>query len=326
MEGLFEAARKRQLPKYPKRIGIVTSPTGAVIQDMLNVLSRRFPGLHVRLHPALVQGEGSVEQVCRGIDYFSRTGWAEIVIVARGGGSLEDLWTFNEEAVARAIAACSVPVISAVGHETDFTMADFVADLRAPTPSAAAELVICTRDELVGSIAECRKRLEQCIRYRINIGMRRLHERGIDRAETALHRSLNARAQRLDDLEFRLRDRVRLAIGVRRRAMEQFTERLRQHDIRLRFAEVRHRLERARKALAQCTTLRLARAQGRLMPLAAHLEQLSPLKILNRGYAIVENESGHILKRADEAPAGSDLHVRLAEGRLRAEVKESWTD
>ena len=141
-EGLFDAERKRPLPRFPRRIGIVTSPRGAVIADMVQILSRRFPGLHIRLFPALVQGEGSIEEVCRGIEYFSRTAWADLVIVARGGGSLEDLWTFNEEAVARAIAACSVPVVSAVGHETDVTIADFVADLRAPTPSAAAELVV----------------------------------------------------------------------------------------------------------------------------------------------------------------------------------------
>ncbi len=141
-EGLFEAARKRPLPRFPRRIGIVTSPRGAAIADLVEILTRRSPGLHIRLFPALVQGEGSVEEVCRGIQYFSRTAWPDLVIVGRGGGSLEDLWTFNEEAVARAIAACSVPVVSAVGHETDVTIADFVADLRAPTPSAAAELVV----------------------------------------------------------------------------------------------------------------------------------------------------------------------------------------
>jgi len=137
-EGLFDAARKRPIPRLPQRIGIVTSPSGAVVRDITEILSRRFPGLHLRIYPASVQGEGSVEAVCRGIDYFSNSGWAQVVIVARGGGSLEDLWTFNEESVARAIAASSVPVISAVGHETDFTIADFVADLRAATPSAAA--------------------------------------------------------------------------------------------------------------------------------------------------------------------------------------------
>src|SRR5580698_3781002 len=144
-EGLFEPARKRALPRYPQRIGIVTSPRGAVISDMVQILARRFPGLHIRLFPALVQGDGSVEEVCRGLDYFSRTGWAELVIVARGGGSLEDLWTFNEQAVARAIARCAVPVVPAVGHETDVTIADFVADLRAPTPPAAAGMIVGTR-------------------------------------------------------------------------------------------------------------------------------------------------------------------------------------
>src|ERR1700723_3428497 len=140
-EGLFDPGRKRPIPRLPQRIGIVTSPTGAVVRDITEILSRRFPGLHLRIYPALVQGEGSVEAVCRGIEYFSNSGWPQVVIVARGGGSLEDLWTFNEEAVARAIAASTVPIISAVGHETDFTIADFVADLRAATPSAAAELV-----------------------------------------------------------------------------------------------------------------------------------------------------------------------------------------
>ncbi len=151
-EGLFEAARKRPITRLPRRIGIVTSPTGAVIRDITQILSRRFPGLHIRLYPALVQGEGSIDAVCRALEYFSNSNWPDVVILARGGGSLEDLWTFNEEAVARAIVACSVPVISAIGHETDFTIADFVADLRAPTPSAAAELVICTREQLLEQI------------------------------------------------------------------------------------------------------------------------------------------------------------------------------
>src|ERR1700733_453653 len=151
-EGLFDAARKRAIPRLPRRIGIITSPSGAVIRDITQILSRRFPGLHIRLYPATVQGDGSIEAVVRAIEYFSSSGWPEVVILARGGGSLEDLWTFNEEAVARAIVASSVPVISAIGHETDFTIADFVADLRAPTPSAAAEMVVCTRQEVLDRI------------------------------------------------------------------------------------------------------------------------------------------------------------------------------
>jgi exodeoxyribonuclease VII large subunit len=326
LEGLFEPARKRRLPPYPTRIGIVTSPSGAVIQDMLNVLSRRFPGLHIRIYPALVQGEGSVEQVCRGVEYFSRSGWAQVVIVARGGGSLEDLWTFNEEAVARAIAACKAPVISAVGHETDFTIADFVADLRAPTPSAAAELVICTRDQLLDQIAGYEKKLEQWARYRITLAARRLHQQGVDRAASLLHRAINRRAQRVDELEQRLRDRLRAIHGLQRRRLAELTERLRRQDVRLRLAGIRRRLDRAENALAECMRMRLLSARNRFMPLAAHLSQLSPLKILRRGYAIVQNKDGAIVKDPAAAPVGSAVRIRLAYGRLGAEVTESTPD
>src|SRR5215471_1923084 len=167
LEGLFDQSRKRPLPPLPERIGIVTSPTGAVIRDILQILERRFCGRHIRIYPAQVQGESAAEQVATGIEYFSRSGWAEVVIVARGGGSLEDLWAFNLERVARAIAASAVPVISAVGHETDFTIADFVADLRAPTPSAAAELVICTREQLYDQLHVFDHKLTQSVRYRL---------------------------------------------------------------------------------------------------------------------------------------------------------------
>src|SRR5271170_7774916 len=207
MEGLFEAARKRPLPAMPERIGIVTSPTGAVIQDILQILERRFPGRHVRIYPAQVQGEGSIEQVTAGIEYFSRSGWAEVVIVARGGGSLEDLWTFNEERVARAIVACTVPVISAIGHETDFTIADFVADLRAPTPSAAAELVIRTKQSLFDVLDGFTDKLTQTARLNIAMRARTLHRISVD--QSTLHRAIGRRMQRIDELEYELRDLVR---------------------------------------------------------------------------------------------------------------------
>ena len=187
-EGLFAAERKRALPRFPRRIGIVTSPRGAAIADMVHILTRRFPGLHIRLFPALVQGEGSVEEVCRAIEYFSRTNWPDLVIAGRGGGSLEDLWTFNEEAVARAIAACAVPVISAVGHETDVTIADYVADLRAPTPSAAAELAVPLLEDLIERISVARTKAAQGLRYRLAMLDRRLRQQGIDRALGVLHR------------------------------------------------------------------------------------------------------------------------------------------
>ena len=320
MEGLFDAGRKRGIPRLPRRIGIVTSPTGAVIGDMTQILSRRFPGLHIRLYPALVQGEGSIEAVVRGIQYFSDNKWADVLIVARGGGSLEDLWTFNEEAVARAIAASSVPVISAVGHETDYTIADFVADLRAPTPSAAAELVICTQEQLVEQIGLAEHKLLQSIRYRLAMAARRLHRQGVEQASAVLHRKIGRLQQRVDELEYRLRDRVGAGSAARRRRLDELTARLRSLDLRLRFAAARRRLETAETAVARLAQLRVTRSRGRLDPLVAHLTQLSPLKILERGYAIVSNQAGHIVKEPGEAPVGSEIRVRQAKGGIAAEV------
>jgi exodeoxyribonuclease VII large subunit len=319
-EGLFEASRKREIPRLPRRIGIVTSPTGAVIGDMTQILSRRFPGVHIRLYPALVQGEGSIEAVVRGIEYFSASKWADILIVARGGGSLEDLWTFNEEAVARAIAASSVPVISAVGHETDYTIADFVADLRAPTPSAAAELAICTEEQLVEQIGLAEHKLLQFIRYRLAMASRRLHRQGVERASAVLHRNIGRLQQRVDELEFRLRDRTSGYRSARRKRLEELTARLRSLDLRLRIASARRRLETANVAALQLMRLRVTRAHGSLDPLLAHLTQLSPLKILDRGYAIVTNAAGRIVKEPAEAPVGSEIQVRLAKGKIAAEV------
>ena len=319
-EGLFEAARKRPLPKFPNRIGLVTSPTGAVIQDILQILARRFPGLHIQLYPAQVQGEGSIDAVCRGISYFSESGWADVIIVARGGGSLEDLWTFNEEQVARAIAASQVPVISAIGHETDFTIADFVADLRAPTPSAAAELVICTRDSLLDGIAANRRKLEQAIRYRFAAHARELSQQGIDRATTLLHRSIGRHMQRVDELDYATRELVRKKLHQQRVAWLAMDTRLRQKDLRLRFAAIRGRLETAAAALTQRMNLHLSRKQATLNPLTIQLTGLSPTKILERGYAIVRSKDGKVIKDADAAPIGTELQVLLANGRLETRV------
>jgi exodeoxyribonuclease VII large subunit len=274
-EGLFDQARKRALPRLPQRIGVVTSPTGAVIRDILHVLGRRFPGLHIRLYPALVQGEGSVNEVVRGIRYFSESGWADVVIVARGGGSLEDLWTFNEEAVARAIAACAVPVISAIGHETDFTIADFVADLRAPTPSAAAEVVICTRQELLD---------------RIQASLGRMHQS------------------------------LRLRLAEARRRLQTVTTRIMRRDVRLRLARAWQRIDASGARMAELMRARLARERGRVDLANAHLTQLSPLKILDRGYAIVQTGAGLILKDPADSPPGTALVIRLARGLIRGQA------
>lgn len=321
-EGLFEGARKRPLPALPRRIGIVTSPTGAVIQDFLQILLRRFPGVHVRLYPAQVQGEGAVEAVCRGIEHFSAAGWAEVLVVARGGGSLEDLWTFNEEAVARAIAASRIPVVSAIGHETDFTIADFAADLRAPTPSAAAELVICTQQQVLDGIDTAGHKLLQSVRYRLAMLERRLNQQGTERARAALLRRIGRSLQRIDELEYCFRDHMRESLKRSARELDTLALRLGALDLRLRFAEGRKRLDAMETRLAHSAKLLLARAHGRLDPLQAHLTQLSPLKILERGYAIVTNEAGEIVKRSEAAPPGTAVEVRLAEGKIAARVTE----
>ncbi len=319
-EGLFDAARKRPIPNLPRRIGIVTSPSGAVIRDITQILSRRFPGLHLRLYPASVQGEGSIEAIVRALEYFSNSAWPDVVILARGGGSLEDLWTFNEEAVVRAIVASSVPVISAVGHETDFTISDFVADLRAPTPSAAAELVIGTRQQLLEQIGVFEHKLLQSVRYRLAMAVRRLHEQGVERASSVLHRNIGRFQQRVDEMEYRLRERVLGTATARRQRLDELATRLRGLDLRLRFAAARRRLEAAGTAVARLAQLRVTRAHSRLDPMIAHLTQLSPLKILDRGYAIVTNEGGGIVKEPSEAPVGSQINVRISRGGIQARV------
>jgi exodeoxyribonuclease VII large subunit len=222
--------------------------------------------------------------------------------------------------VARAIAACSVPVVSAVGHETDVTIADFVADLRAPTPSAAAEMVICTREELLERLTVCRSKAVQAMRYRLAMLERRLRNQGVERALGLLHRRVGRGLQFVDEQEYRLRERVRLAIESRHRARRSLDERLRRFDIRPRLAAAARRLEAADTRAAQAVRLGIARSRSRLEQLSAKLSQLSPLAILERGYAIVSNQSG-ILKDAAAAPAGSQVHVRLAHGELDARVE-----
>ena len=318
-EGLFSNDRKRALPALPERIGIVTSPTGAVIQDMLQILERRCPGRHIRLYPAQVQGDGAAEQVVAGIEHFSKSGWAEVVIIARGGGSLEDLWTFNDERVARAIAECSVPVISAVGHETDFTIADFVADLRAPTPSAAAEMLIATRESLLDQLRAADHKLLQSIRLKIALQSRALHNVALDRAR--LHRAIGRQMQRVDEFEYRMRELWRVDLLTRRRAVDAVTARLGRQDIRLKFAEGRRKLAACDNSMTQTARLRLSRSRGAVDSLSAHLKQLSPLKILERGYAIVEQQ-GQIVKSSANVTDGSTINIRLSDGKLAAVVNK----
>lgn len=317
MEGLFDPARKKPLPALPERIGIVTSPTGAVIRDILNVLERRCPGRHIRLYPVQVQGEGAAEQIAEGIGYFATSDWAEVIIVARGGGSIEDLWAFNEEIVARVIAASPVPVISAVGHETDFTIADFVADVRAATPSAAAEMVIATRQSLADGLHAAQQKLRQLARVTLLVARQQFREVAID--EPRLRNMIGRHTQHVDELEYRLRDAIRAALAQRIRALDSSAARLARKDVRLRFAEARRRAGVLDQSLRQLAQLRLRDAKAGLTPLSTKLEQLSPLTILDRGYAIVERD-GKIVKSPADAPVDSTVRVRVAKGSLNARV------
>lgn len=319
-EGLFDGARKRELPRFARRIGIVTSPSGAVIRDILHVLERRFPGLHVRLFPAQVQGEGSLQQVCDGVRFFSNGNWAQVVIVARGGGSLEDLWTFNEEAVARAIAASNVPVMSAIGHETDFTIADFVADVRAPTPSAAAEMVVCTKESLLEQLSGCRAKAVQALRYRLIVASRDLQQRGAERAISVVHRMIARRAQQLDELDDRLANRQRRALDGAGKRLGDLAKRLEATNMHLRFARARHRQELLEQQLQTIAGEKLHALSRRQEALHAHLTQLSPLAVLSRGYAIVSNAQNQIIHAASNTEPGDAVHIRLHSGTIDATV------
>jgi exodeoxyribonuclease VII large subunit len=322
-DGLFDAARKRPLPRFPSRIGIVSSPKGAVIRDFIEILSRRFPGLHMRLFPARVQGAGSSEDIRRGLEYFGATGWAEITVLARGGGSLEDLWTFNEEAVARAIAASPIPVVSAIGHETDITIADFVADLRAPTPSAAAEMIVCTRQELLDRIEASRNQAGRAIHFRIATLARRLHTQAIDRAQALLHRSLARRQQRVDDAGERLRAALRKHLAGRERTRRTLEEQLRYFDLRPRLRRDRERLNSATAGTASVMRRQMTQRRQRFETLSTKLTQLDPRLVLSRGYAIVLSDQNRIVREAADAPVGSDVKVMLAKDVLTARVTGS---
>ena len=347
-EGLFDQERKRPLPPLPRRIGIVTSPSGAVIADMLHVLQRRFPGLHIRLFPVSVQGDGSSREIVQGIRYFSESGWPDVVIVGRGGGSLEDLWSFNEETVARAIAGCSVPVISAVGHETDFTIADFVADLRAPTPSAAAELVVPEAAGVRLQVDELEQRAGKAIRHHLTLLGKHLLESGVDRVAVRMSRRIGDAGQALDQTEQALHDAQRRRLRAARERVERVERALSRQNLRFRLARQSERLGSLTARLPQALRAALAprgsrvaelslrlpaamragldRRASRTEALSGRLHSLSPLSILERGYSIVQTGEGAAVRDSSRVSPGDPLSVRLHRGRLAVRVEASEKD
>ncbi len=263
-EGLFAEERKKPLPVLPRCIGVVTSPTGAAIRDILRVLKRRFANAHVRLFPVKVQGEGAAREIASALAYFNRAQFADVIILARGGGSLEDLWAFNEERVARAIAESAIPVITGVGHETDFTIADFVADLRAPTPSAAAEIVVRSRQEFDRHISEYQRRLVQQIRYLLSERRHRVRDLETHRGFRQLELLMRRRRQQVDELSGQLAFVLRLRLANARQRLASAQAKVATFDLRGRAAALRGRISQQRDALRAALDRLVARKQRRL--------------------------------------------------------------
>ena len=320
-EGLFDPARKKPLPVLPRAVGVVTSPTGAVIRDILRVLRRRFRNMNVALYPVRVQGEGAAEEVAEGIEYFNGHPIVDVLIVARGGGSIEDLWAFNEEMVARAIAASKVPVISAVGHETDFTIADFVADLRAPTPSAAAELVVHRKQDFVDELRERARDMSQAVRLKLSEAREALTLRRLHQVFQAMRTRIGERAQRVDDDVVELARLMRQKLHESRHAWLEVSAGIVRYDFRRLLNLKRASLaERDRRFENEFGRYLLDR-RNRLVQVESVLKERSPLTILNRGYSITRDAQGHIVRDAAQVAVGDDLSIRLARGQLGATVR-----
>jgi exodeoxyribonuclease VII large subunit len=320
--GLFAAERKRPLPAFPRCVGIVTSPTGAVIRDFLNIVRRRHAGLDVQLYPAAVQGEAAAAELAAGIAWFNRARDVDVVVIARGGGSLEDLAPFNTELLAEAIAASELPVISAVGHETDFTIADFVADLRAPTPSAAAELVTAALHNVAERVQTLDQRLARACRYRL---MQARNAMARVRVETILMRErdqLRRRQQRVDELALRMEAQWRARHRSHAGRWQDLATRLHRQDVVWRVSTAKERLSVLQTRLTRAARERVRGWREREAALCRELGALSPLAVLQRGYALVYDERGALIKQVEDVREGQNIATRLKSGRLRSRVTE----
>jgi exodeoxyribonuclease VII large subunit len=320
-EGLFDARHKKELPRLPSRIGLVTSPKGAAVRDVIRILRRRFPNVHILLLPVRVQGEGAAGEIARALRLFNQRQNVDVLILARGGGALEDLWAFNEEVVARAIFDSQIPVISGVGHETDSTIADFVADVRASTPSAAAEIVVQTRREFDRHILSLREALAEQMRYRILVLSRRVHELGAQRGFRRPLDLLRQRRQRTDEMSARLAQGLRGRLELSRRRFTLAHLRIARFDFRSRVAAVRLRVEKRSGELGLRAERLLRAKRERVERLRLQLEERSPLKVLERGYAIATDAHGNVLRSSDEVALGQSVLIRLHRGRLSTEVR-----
>jgi exodeoxyribonuclease VII large subunit len=324
-EGLLDAARKRPLPAFPHAVGILTSPTGAVIRDFLNIVNRRHAGLSIFLYPVTVQGESAPEEIEAAIESLNRAGIVDLIVIARGGGSLEDMAAFNSERVARAIASSALPVVSAVGHETDFTIADFTADLRAPTPSAAAELITEAQHKIAEYLAEQSHRLERACRFQLLKAHQRLNCVPATRAETRIAALLYRSEQRLDELSFRLEAVITAQVQFGRNRVADLAASVLRHDPRQTVAHAREHLNDFRARLERALERHVQVSQASLGALDARLHSLSPLAVLDRGYALVVGADGAIVRSAAQLKAGDQVSTRLADGSFNSRVTEVAT-
>jgi exodeoxyribonuclease VII large subunit len=326
-EGLFDVARKRPLPAFPKCIGIVTSPSGAVIRDIVTIVRRRHAPLNLLVYPATMQGPSSPSSVAAGIRWFNANpSLIDLIILARGGGSLEDLAGFNDEELARAIAASELPIVSAIGHETDFTISDFVADVRAATPSAAAELITAAQQHVEDRIARLVARVQRSGHFHL-VGARQRYARlSAESALIRLRDVVNRRDQRLDELRLRLDASMHRRLRMRARRFAFLVDRLRLQGIAARIGTIHRRLQTADQRLHRAITQIINVRQMRLNRAFVALEALSPLAVLSRGYALVYAADGKLLRSVSETAAGQTIRARLAHGTLEAEVVQTKID
>jgi exodeoxyribonuclease VII large subunit len=322
-EGLFDQQRKRTLPALPRKIGVVTSLDGAAIRDIVKVLRRRYANAHIVIRPARVQGDGAALDVARGIRAIGQVRGVDVVIVGRGGGSIEDLWAFNEEVVARAIAGCPVPTISAVGHETDVTIADFVADVRAPTPSAAAEMVVSRKDDFCARIDRLSHRVGAAMRGRVHRLESRLRALEARPGYAGTHGRVVMRARHAAELTHDLRAAMTARLASQDRRWQSLRRDLDAFDLRRRLSAVRTRLVAVDGRLGSAAARRRHTADARLRSTAARLDSLSPMRVLGRGYAIAFTRDGTIIRDVGAVQPGEPITVRVERGQMDCTVHDT---
>jgi len=322
VEGLFESSRKRPLPAQPKQIGIITSPTGAAVHDMLTILARRDPSLPVILYPSAVQGESAVPALIAALETAWRRDECDLLIIGRGGGSLEDLWCFNDERVVRAIASSPIPIVSAVGHETDVTLADLAADLRAPTPSAAAELISRDQQQQLHHLTQFIQRLKQAILLQQQRYVLRWQQQKSRLAAQNPQYQLQQKMQRQDELQWRLERVIKQQLANASHHYSEQTQRLQQASPARNLSVLQQQHEFLQQRLLKAIHNRQQAGQQHLAQLSGQLQALSPLQVLARGYSVTTNMNGQLIHEYSQVTSGEQLNIQLGKGVLRVKTEE----